>query len=59
MQGEPVGIAIGGVSPLFPARQSMFTVDLSPATPDAKDHQPHLAHGMVQEIEVGEPLARR
>lgn len=30
MQGEPAGIAVGGVSPLAPAGQSMFTVDLSP-----------------------------
>jgi hypothetical protein len=62
MQGAPVGMAVGGVSPLAPASQSMFTVDLSPGKyvllcflPDARDHKSHLSHGMVQEIEVGEP----
>jgi hypothetical protein len=61
MQGAPVGIAVGGVSPLAPSGQSMFTVDLSPGKyvllcflPDASDHKSHLSHGMVQEIEVGE-----
>jgi hypothetical protein len=65
MQGEPVGIAVGGVSPLAPSGQSMFTVNLAPAKyvllcflPDARDHKSHLSHGMVQEIEVGEQLAR-
>lgn len=66
MQGEPVGLALGGVSPLAPAGQSMFTADLSPGKyvllcflPDATDHKSHLSHGMVQEIEVEEQLARR
>lgn len=66
MQGEPVGLAMGGVSPLAPAGQSLFTVDLTPGKyvllcflPDATDHKSHLSHGMVREIEVGEQLARR
>jgi hypothetical protein len=63
LQGEPVGIAVGGISPLAPAGRSMFSVDLSPGkyvllcfVPDATDQKSHLSHGMIQEIEVGEQV---
>ncbi len=63
-EGPAAGVALGGVSPLAVGGVSSFAVDLAPAryalicfVPDGKDGKAHLAHGMLQEIEVGKPVA--
>lgn len=57
--GPPPGEPIGGVSPMAPGHSIELPVDLTAGkyalicfVPDAKDGQPHFAHGMVREIDV-------
>jgi hypothetical protein len=57
--GPPPASAAGGISPMDKGRKAQIKVDLTPGDyvlicyiPDAKDHKPHLAHGMVQQIRV-------
>ena len=57
--GPPPGNALGGIAGTAPGSTSYFTVDLQPGDysficfiPDAKDHKPHFAHGMVHDFVV-------
>lgn len=58
-KGPPPGMPAGGVTGIAPGSHIMLPVDLKPGTyalycfvPDAKDGQPHIAHGMVKEFVV-------
>ena len=58
-EGPPPGKPLGGVSGMEPGMTEYFTANLTPGKyglicflPDAKDGQPHFAHGMMQEITV-------
>jgi hypothetical protein len=58
-EGPPPGDAIGGLAGVMKGGDGTFTADLTPGNygficffPDAKDHQPHIAHGMVKEFTV-------
>lgn len=60
MKGPPPAEPIGGVVALDKGASATFTADLTPGdygllcfVPDAKDGQPHLAHGMIKTIKVG------
>jgi hypothetical protein len=57
---------MGGATPMDKGRYMYITVNLEPGryallcfAPDAKDGKPHIAHGMIREITVGERVARR
>ncbi len=59
MKGEPPTRAVGGFVGPDVGKAGWFTVTLAPGryllscyVPDVKDGQPHVMHGMVQEIEV-------
>ncbi|HEV8304390.1 MAG TPA: hypothetical protein VGQ25_05480 [Gemmatimonadales bacterium] len=59
MKGEPPTRAVGGFEGPDVGKTGWFTVTLAPGkyvlscyVPDAKDGQPHVMHGMVQEITV-------
>ncbi|MEO8448716.1 MAG: hypothetical protein ABI647_02935 [Gemmatimonadota bacterium] len=58
-QGPPPGQPLGGITGINPGQSISITEDFEPGTyaffcfvPDAKDGQPHLAHGMMQEYEI-------
>lgn len=59
MAGPPPAHFLGGVSPIAPGQENELSLDLAPGryallcfVPDAKDGKPHIAHGMVHELEV-------
>lgn len=59
MKGPPPAKAMGGVIGPQKGAHAFFTIDLKPGkylvscyVPDEKDQKPHVAHGMVQEIEI-------
>jgi uncharacterized cupredoxin-like copper-binding protein len=59
MDSPPPAEFIGGVSPLAPGKSNDLALSLKPGhyamlcfLPDAKDHAPHIAHGMVHEFTV-------
>ena len=59
MDSPPPAEFIGGVSPIAPGRANELALSLKPGhyamlcfLPDAKDHAPHVAHGMVHELTV-------
>ena len=61
----PIGTA-GGVTPMEKGRYAYITLNLEPGryallcfAPDAKDGKPHIAHGMIREITVGERVAKK
>lgn len=58
-QGPPPGAPVGGVTFLAKGQSNLVTADFAPGryallclVPDAKDGQPHVAHGMVHEFDV-------
>jgi uncharacterized cupredoxin-like copper-binding protein len=59
MDSPPPAEFIGGVSPIAPGESNELALSLKPGhyamlcfLPDAKDHAPHVAHGMVHEFTV-------
>ena len=59
MDGPPPALPLGGVALLATGEENYLTLDLEPGeyglycfVPDARDHQPHIAHGMVRQITV-------
>lgn len=57
--GPPPGDGVGGASAGLPGSTTYFTANLTPGhyaficfIADAKDHKPHLEHGMVKEFDV-------
>ena len=59
MDSPPPADFIGGVSPIAPGDVNALSLSLPPGhyamlcfLPDAKDHAPHIAHGMVHEFTV-------
>ncbi len=59
-QGPRPGSPVGGVTGLATGRGNVTTVDFQPGdyallcfVPDAKDGQPHVAHGMIKHFRVG------
>lgn len=66
LEGPPPAVPMGGATPMDKGRYMYITVNLEPGryallcfAPDAKDGKPHIAHGMIREITVGERVARR
>jgi hypothetical protein len=58
-QGEPAGRFLGGTVGLDRGERNWITLDLVPGRylllcflPDAADHRPHVAHGMIRQLEV-------
>ena len=61
MKGPPPALPLGGVAVLDHGDSGVFTADLTPGeygmicfVPDAKDGKPHLMHGMMKQITVGQ-----
>jgi hypothetical protein len=61
MKGPPPAIPLGGVAIIDQGGSGVFTVDLTPGdyglmcfVPDTKDGKPHLMHGMMKQITVGQ-----
>lgn len=61
MRGEPVSMPVGGFAGPEIGKAGWVTMTFSPGkylflcyVPDAKDAAPHIAHGMVKEITVGQ-----
>jgi hypothetical protein len=61
MKGQPPALPLGGVGVIDGGGSGAFTVDLAPGdyglicfVPDAKDGKPHLMHGMMKQITVGQ-----
>jgi uncharacterized cupredoxin-like copper-binding protein len=59
MDSPPPAVFLGGVSPIAPGGRNDLTLSLPPGhyamlcfLPDAKDHAPHIAHGMVREFTI-------
>ena len=59
MDSPPPAEFIGGVSPIAPGESNELALSLKPGhyamlcfLPDAKDHAPHIEHGMVHEFTV-------
>lgn len=59
MDSPPPAEFLGGVSPIAPGGSNTLDLSLPPGhyamlcfLPDARDHAPHIAHGMVQEFVV-------
>jgi len=59
MDSPPPAEFLGGVSPIAPGATNALSLSLPPGhyamlcfLPDARDHAPHIAHGMVQEFTV-------
>lgn len=57
--GEPPAVPVGGISPMAKGVTNFLELDLEPGAyllvcfvPDHKDGKAHIAHGMVQTIEV-------
>jgi len=58
-EGPPPAMPLGGTTNLDTGESNYLTMDLTPGeyalycfVPDATDHQPHFAHGMVKQITV-------
>ena len=58
-EGPPPAMPVGGATFLDTGEANYLTLDLAPGeyglycfVPDAKDHAPHFAHGMVKQITV-------
>jgi uncharacterized cupredoxin-like copper-binding protein len=61
MKGPPPALPLGGVAVLGQGDSGVFTADLTPGeygmicfVPDSKDGKPHLMHGMMKQITVGQ-----
>jgi len=61
MKGPPPALPLGGVAVIEHGDSGVFTADLTPGeygmicfVPDAKDGKPHLMHGMIKQITVGQ-----
>lgn len=61
MKGPPPALPLGGVAVIDHGDSGVFTADLTPGeygmicfVPDAKDGKPHLMHGMMKQITVGQ-----
>jgi len=59
MQGPPPAAPVGGISPESPGKRNLLIVNLVPGNyallcfvPDAKDGNPHAAHGMIHDFKV-------
>jgi hypothetical protein len=59
MEGPPPGAPIGGTTPMARGEENLITLDLAPGeyallcfVGDAKDGQPHIVHGMVDQITI-------
>ena len=59
MDSPPPAEFLGGVSPIAPGGRNDLSLSLPPGhyamlcfLPDAKDHAPHIAHGMVHEFTI-------
>jgi hypothetical protein len=59
MNQPPPAAVMGGVSPMSQGLANLMHIDLASGTyvlvcfvPDAKDHKPHLSHGMIQAFTV-------
>lgn len=58
-EGPPPGEAMGGITAMLPGVVNLLELNLTPGEyalicflPDAKDGQPHLAHGMMKQMSV-------
>ena len=61
MKGPPPALPLGGVAVIERGESGVFTADLTPGdyglicfVPDSKDGKPHLMHGMMKQITVGQ-----
>jgi uncharacterized cupredoxin-like copper-binding protein len=61
MKGPPPALPLGGVAVIGQGDSGVFTADLTPGdygmicfVPDSKDGKPHLMHGMMKQITVGQ-----
>jgi uncharacterized cupredoxin-like copper-binding protein len=61
MKGQPPALPLGGVAVIEHGGSGVFTADLTPGdygmicfVPDSKDGKPHLMHGMMKQITVGQ-----
>ena len=59
MDSPPPAEFLGGVAPIAPGGRNELALSLPPGhyvmlcfLPDAKDHDPHIAHGMVHEFTI-------
>ena len=61
MQGPPPAHFLGGVTAIAPGQTNVLSLSLTPGryallcfVPDAKDGRPHVAHGMMRDLEIAE-----
>jgi hypothetical protein len=68
MQGPPPAHFLGGVTAIAPGQANVLSLALTPGkyallcfVPDAKDGKPHVAHGMMRDVEIpgGESASAR
>jgi uncharacterized cupredoxin-like copper-binding protein len=68
MQGPPPAHFLGGVTAIAPGQTNVLTLSLTPGryallcfVPDVKDGRPHVAHGMMRDLEIagGESASAR
>jgi hypothetical protein len=59
MQGPPPAHFLGGVTAIAPGQTNVLSLALTPGryallcfVPDAKDGRPHVAHGMMRDVEI-------
>ena len=59
MQGPPPAHFLGGVTAIAPGQTNVLSLALTPGkyallcfVPDAKDGKPHVAHGMMRDLEI-------
>jgi uncharacterized cupredoxin-like copper-binding protein len=59
MQGPPPAHFLGGVTAIAPGQTNVLSLSLTPGryallcfVPDAKDGRPHVAHGMMRDLEI-------
>jgi uncharacterized cupredoxin-like copper-binding protein len=59
MQGPPPAHFLGGVTAIAPGQTNVLSLTLTPGryallcfVPDAKDGKPHVAHGMLRDVEI-------
>jgi uncharacterized cupredoxin-like copper-binding protein len=59
MQGPPPAHFLGGVTAIAPGQTNVLSLTLTPSryaflcfVPDAKDGRPHVAHGMMRDVEI-------
>jgi len=59
MQGPPPAHFLGGVTAIAPGQTNVLSLTLTPGryallcfVPDAKDGKPHVAHGMMRDVEI-------